>query len=829
MIKRNLIANYLGQGWTAIMSILFVPWYIKYLGIEAYGLIGIFALLQAWLTLLDMGMTPTLGREMARFTGGAHNEQSIRDLLRSIEIIALGVACLIVISIWISSTWLAADWLRAEKLPIPVVARAFNIMGVVTALRFIEGIYRGSLVGLQRQVHLNAISSIMATLRGLGAVGVLAWVSPSIGAFFLWQGAISVLTLLLFARETYAAIPPSKRPGRFSLDAIKSVWSFSSGMMGYALLSLLLTQADKVLLSRMLLLGDYGYYTLAAAVAGMIFMLTSPVTQAFLPHLNELHARRDETRLIQTFHKSAQLVAVIMGSAGFMLVAFSGVILSLWTHDPGLAKHSAPLLSALCLGNILSGIMWVLLATQSAYGWLGLTIRISLVSVVLYIPAILWVTPRYGAQGAAWTWVILNSGSLVAGAHFMFRKILTSEKWRWYTRDVLLPLTTAGCVVYVSALAMPQHLAHISQFAWLFITGLLALLATMLVAETLRSSMKATMKKYFQSGAGNYLRGGIRKVRRFLRGLRYKVENINGLQLAYDPKKDIFTREYYFYCVELFRKVFSDVNLSLNVIFGGDTVKFWNSKRTLKIDMQLEHTLVKPGGRDSSGAVAGKIPIKDRHDFYLARLQNYDYLKTLDWVIEYSIPNMVNVRESGLFEDYCMKVVHVAPLLYDMDFNGKERTRDAITLFHDVYQPRRKFFLDKARELNLPLENVRGLFDKTDLKQLYKKTKILVNIHQTDHHDTFEELRILPALLCGVVIVSEDVPLKEHVPYSKFIVWSSYENMAATVKSVCDDYGYYFKKIFEGPELSDILMRLKKNNTDNVVRTVRAMAGKDQL
>ena len=53
------------------MGLIFVPVYIKYLGIESYGLIGFFASMQAWFALLDMGMTPTLGREIARFTGGS--------------------------------------------------------------------------------------------------------------------------------------------------------------------------------------------------------------------------------------------------------------------------------------------------------------------------------------------------------------------------------------------------------------------------------------------------------------------------------------------------------------------------------------------------------------------------------------------------------------------------------------------------------------------------------------------------------------------------------------------------------------------------------------
>ena len=89
MLKSNLIANWIGQGWIALMGIAFVPLYIKYLGIEAYGLIGFFILLQNGLSIFDMGMSPTLTREMARFTGTEDNTKEIRKLLRSIEIIVL--------------------------------------------------------------------------------------------------------------------------------------------------------------------------------------------------------------------------------------------------------------------------------------------------------------------------------------------------------------------------------------------------------------------------------------------------------------------------------------------------------------------------------------------------------------------------------------------------------------------------------------------------------------------------------------------------------------------------------------------------------------------
>lgn len=43
MLKRNLIANYLIQGWVALMNFAFITLYIKYLSIESYGLIALFA------------------------------------------------------------------------------------------------------------------------------------------------------------------------------------------------------------------------------------------------------------------------------------------------------------------------------------------------------------------------------------------------------------------------------------------------------------------------------------------------------------------------------------------------------------------------------------------------------------------------------------------------------------------------------------------------------------------------------------------------------------------------------------------------------------------
>jgi O-antigen/teichoic acid export membrane protein len=491
-VKRNIVANYLGSGWGALMGLVFVPIYIHYLGMEAYGLIGVFAILQAWLSLLDMGMTPTLNREMARFTAGAHTFQSILDLLRSLELVCFAIAALIGIVIWLSASWLSTHWLQAEQLPAEEVARAIAIIGFVVSLRFVEGLYRGAILGLQEQVWLSAVGAALATLRWGGAALVLMWASPSIEAFFVWHGLVSAVTIFVFYSVVHRHMPESGVRARFSWIQLKSIRGFAAGMMATTLLSLLLMQIDKVILSRMLSLEMFGYYTLAGTVAAVLYQLTGPITQAYYPRFTELLTSGDIAGLIYLYHQGAQLVSVMIVPAALMLAFFAENILLLWTGNAVLAQNAAPLLVLLVLGTMLNGLMHIPYMLTLAYALPGIAVRQNVVAVVLLVPAILWATPRYGAIGAAWIWFILNAGYVLLGMHYLHRHLLTQEKWRWYCLDIGLP---AWVVVVVAASWMihPDTLTAAGEFAWILVSGAAAFLGSAIAAPTLRGRLRSVI------------------------------------------------------------------------------------------------------------------------------------------------------------------------------------------------------------------------------------------------------------------------------------------------------------------------------------------------
>jgi len=447
-LKRNAIANYLGQAWVAIMGVAFVPLYIRHLGMEAWGLVGFMAMLQAWLTVLDLGLAPTLSREMARFSGGAHDATGIRDLLRTLEWLYAGIAGAVVIGVWVAAPWLASHWLNASQLSQGVMTQAIVIIALVLASRMVEQVYRGALQGLQQQVWLNRAQSLVATLRwGGGAIVVAA--RPEIGVFFLWQALASLLSLLWLAQRTYRELPTPERRGQWRWSAIREVWRFAAGLAITTFLSLLLTQVDKLLLSKLVTLEAFGHYTLSAAVAAMLGHVAGPMANAIYPRLSELLARGERQRLIEAYHQGCQWVAVLLIPAGLMTAFFSEPLLLAWTGDRRIAMSAAPLLAPLAIGSLCNGLMLVPYMAQLAYGMTGIAVRLSAVAVAVIVPALLWIIPRYGAVGAAWAWCLLNASYIVFGMHYMHVKLLPGEKWRWYLDALGRPLMVGGITVWV--------------------------------------------------------------------------------------------------------------------------------------------------------------------------------------------------------------------------------------------------------------------------------------------------------------------------------------------------------------------------------------------
>ena len=311
-----------------------------------------------------------------------------------------------------------------------------------------------------------------------------------------WQATLSAITLGVLAASVYRILPPAPVPARFSVAAVVGVWKFAGGMLGITVLVLLLTQVDKILLSRLLLLEDFGYYTLAATVASALSMLIGPITQAIYPRMVELTTRNDQAGLAAVYHQGAQLVTVLTAPAVLLLSFFAGGVVFLWSGNGSLAAQTAPILSVLVVGYFLNGLMWMPYQCQLAHGWTSLTLKVNSVAVIVLVPALFWVVPHYGAVGAAWVWVILNAGYVLISIHFMHRRLLPNEKWRWYFNDLALPIAGTLAVGLLAIRFQPDGLSRISWLVFIINTGMIALLCSAALSSTIRAKMRLKLASF---------------------------------------------------------------------------------------------------------------------------------------------------------------------------------------------------------------------------------------------------------------------------------------------------------------------------------------------
>lgn len=476
--KLNVIANYIGRSWAAILGIVLIPLYISFLGIEAYGLVGFYAALFSVMGLLNFGIGTTVNRELARFSTMANQVENSRDLVRTLEIIYWLIALFSAVLIVVIAPFIANSWISTENLDPKTVTETVQLMGISIAFRFPLALYQGGLMGMQKQVLVNTILIITGTLRGVGAVLVLWLISSSIQAYFVWQVIISLLGSILFYIAIWKNLPKSKTKPKFNFKIINRIWKYAAAISVSAIMGIILSQLDKIILSKMLTLREFAYYSIAATAASIIWMFITPFNSAVFPKLVQKHEEKDNAKLVDFFHTSSQSLSLIVIPAASILIFYSKEILNLWIGDSDVISNSFHITSLLAFGILLNGLAQIPTTCAQAFGWPSLITYTNFLQSLIIVPLIIALTYYFKGIGAAIAWIVMNSTYILFMIPIFFKKYLNSEIKEWYIYDIIIPLMVSMGICFLSKLIYPVFDSKIQIAIWIIISSFIALLAT---------------------------------------------------------------------------------------------------------------------------------------------------------------------------------------------------------------------------------------------------------------------------------------------------------------------------------------------------------------
>lgn len=432
----------------SLLTYLFVPYYLRLLGAQAYGLVGFFVVLQTVFMLADGGLTSAYTREVARLSVSRAKTQQLLDLTITLERLLGLVGALIVLVIVSLSHTLAQHWFQSTTLTTESITNSVMLMGLIIGLQFPFLVHQGGLGGLQVHFRLNGLLVFIALIRGLGAIAILMFISKEVESFFCWQVFVSLIQLFCSRLLLLRSISNQNgATGTFKIRYVRPLWKFSLGIFGTTVTGMVLMQIDKLTLSKLLSLDTFTYYTLSGMLASIPLLAGQPINASVYPRLAQFVALGDTVGLAYFYHRVCQTVSVAVVPLGLTIAAFPETIMYYWTGDMQAAQNSSRVVTQLAIGYTLMALLLVPYSLQLAYSWTNLGFYLNIFAIVIIAPLLFILISEFGAVGASTVLLMVYGLQMILMIHFMHKRVIHCEKWRWYFDDIGKPFVIASAIV----------------------------------------------------------------------------------------------------------------------------------------------------------------------------------------------------------------------------------------------------------------------------------------------------------------------------------------------------------------------------------------------
>lgn len=286
-------------------------------------------------------------------------------------------------------------------------------------------------------------------------------------------------------------------PG-FSLSVARRNFNFASNMAAISLFTSVESQADKVLVSKLMPIGLFGYYGIACSAVQKGQAVTTAVSQAALPSLCELHGAGKGDALLAQHNKLLDLLSFVTAPI-FAAVPFAALPVFTFILNADAARVLLLPVTFLSLGFYLNAVQNAPYMLSLAVGRPDISARFTFYALFVFPPAVGALVYFWGLAGAAFSCVVYNLSSCL----YIIPRICSEcrlgvSPLRWYER--VLRFLGPGAVIYGSAWAICRIVGHSSIYALALGYGLASFLfiagSFLLTGAELRNSFRSLVRRF---------------------------------------------------------------------------------------------------------------------------------------------------------------------------------------------------------------------------------------------------------------------------------------------------------------------------------------------
>lgn len=401
-MARNALLNFVAQGAALVVGVVAVPFIVRGLGTEQFGLLSLAWVILGFFTVFDLGMA----RATTKFVAEALSkraEAAIPSLVWTAVTVqaAFGLVGAVVLA-WVTPL------LTRHVLNIPPQLEgqayaALLLLALSLPVVLVFAGLSGVLEAAQRFDLLNAIripssiSTYLLPLLGLGLGFDLPGIVALIGASrFVMLGILVIVSL---------RVVPALRRYSASRAALSRLFAFGTWVMLTNLIVPVFVYLDRLLVGSLLNLDAVAYYAAPYDLASKLLIVPSSVVGVLFPAFSGLAARGADEELGVVLARSTKYIAAMMVPLVIVLWLFSDAILQAWL-GPAFALHSTGVLRVLGLAVLINSLGYAPFALVQAAGRPRLIAIYHLLELPLYALVAVAFIVGLGIEGAALAWLL---------------------------------------------------------------------------------------------------------------------------------------------------------------------------------------------------------------------------------------------------------------------------------------------------------------------------------------------------------------------------------------------------------------------------------------
>lgn len=397
VLKKNIIINFLCKILPIFVAIVTIPYIIKTLGVEKFGILSIIWMIISQAGILDLGLGHALTQLISKKLGLNETDEIPYIVWTGLFIIFI-LAFFGALAFFFGAEYITNSILKVSPIYFEQTVIALKILCICLPAFILIAAIEGILASYQKFALINSITVPLALLNYLSPVIVLQF-TTNLVYIILTLVIIRFCALIAMFINCKNLIGEIWDKIKFKKRFLKPLLTFGSWMTLGNIMNPLLNLFERFLMTFMLTASVIAYFNTPFDVLKRMNVISFSFLQVMFPAFSfEAASNKKRTRSLYIRITSSIFAIIIIPV--IIIFFFSEQLLTLWISED-FAQKSYKIAQMLVLFTMLNCLNPIPVNVIQSVGRADLAAKIKFAQLIYYVPLLIFLIKSFDLPGAA--------------------------------------------------------------------------------------------------------------------------------------------------------------------------------------------------------------------------------------------------------------------------------------------------------------------------------------------------------------------------------------------------------------------------------------------